>query len=218
MDAEAAGQGRPRNGQPNRAVVAREREDIAPEARRLLRGIVRRQVLERVVVLEATRRRALVRSEVPPSARSMTTPSPVTDGGRDGQTFRQIEFELDAEAEGSGHDVPAVDRVVAAIKEAGAHVEREQKFAKALGIAPPTGARQRQTIGRGSTLGALVQRTPEASSSTSSIRRAPAPRTRGPPGASRSTRREWRHVGFAPTSRPSAPSLTRCGCGTPGSS
>ena len=36
-------------------------DDIAPEARRLLRGIVRRQALERVVVLESTRRRVLVR-------------------------------------------------------------------------------------------------------------------------------------------------------------
>ena len=136
-----------------------QRDDIAPEARRLLRGIVRRQVLERVVVLEATRRRVLVRSAGSALGEIDDDTVTVTDGGRTGHTFRQIEFELDAEVEGSGHDVPAVDRVVAAIKEAGAHVEREQKFAKALGIASANGGSPEADIGRGSTLGALVQRT-----------------------------------------------------------
>ncbi len=130
--------------------------DIAPEAFRLLRGIVRRHALDRIVVLEATRRRILVRTAGSALGEIDDDTVTVTDGGRTGHTFRQIEFEIDADAESAGHDFSAIDKVVAAIKEAGANIESEQKFAKALGIVPDDRRREAE-IGRASTVGALVQ-------------------------------------------------------------
>ena len=131
--------------------------DIAPEALRLLRGIVRRHALERVVVLEATRRRVLVRTAGSALGEIDDDTVTVTDGGRTGHTFRQIEFEIDADVDSAGHDVSAIDKVVAAIKEAGANIESEQKFAKALGIVPDDRRLREAEIGRASTMGALVQ-------------------------------------------------------------
>jgi CHAD domain-containing protein len=132
-------------------------DDIAPEALRLLRGIVRRQALERVVVLESTRRRVLVRMAGSALGEIDDDTVTVTDGGRAGHTFRQIEFEIDSEVEGSGRDVSAIESVVAAIKAAGAHIESEQKFAKALGIASDHRGSPEAAVGRTSTLGTLVR-------------------------------------------------------------
>ena len=136
--------------------------EIPPEATTLLRGIVRRQTLKRVVILEAERRRVLVRNGE--SALGEIDDDIVTVAGEGGaeRTFRQIEFEFDADTDAEDPRAePLVEKMLTAMKKAGAHIDLEQKFAKALGIdadrrnPPPT------KIGPHSTLGTLVRRTLE---------------------------------------------------------
>ncbi len=57
----------------------------------------------------------------------------VAVGGSPGRAFRQIEFELD-ESEKPHADPVVIEKMLTAMKKAGAHIELEQKFAKALGI------------------------------------------------------------------------------------
>ena len=134
-------------------------DHIPTEARRLLRGIARQHALERIVTLEATRQRVLVRAAGAPVGEIDDDTVTVTDGGRTGHVFRQIEFEIDSELEGSNHDLSVIDAVVTAITQAGARVESEQKFAKALGVDSddPRANETDAQLDRESTLGALVQ-------------------------------------------------------------
>jgi CHAD domain-containing protein len=129
--------------------------EIPPEATELTRGIVRRQVLERVVVLEAERRRAMVRSGGLPLGEIDDDTVAVADGGRTGFTFRQIEFELASGPEGPHIDPSTIDTVLTAMKRAGADVDHEQKFARAVGTA--AAHRPATNVGRRSTLGSVVE-------------------------------------------------------------
>ena len=134
--------------------------DATPaEARRLVTGIVRQHALERIVVLEATRQRLLVRTAGAPVGEIDDDTVTVTDGGRTGHVFRQIEFEIDPEAGSTGRGVSLIEQVVGAIKGAGARIEHEQKFAKALGVVEhdPAVRHAEETIDRGSTLGTLIR-------------------------------------------------------------
>ena len=70
-------------------------EEPPSEATWLLRGIVRRQTLKRVAVLETKRRRVLVRNGGSALGEIDDDLVTVAVGGRPGRAFRQIEFELD---------------------------------------------------------------------------------------------------------------------------
>jgi CHAD domain-containing protein len=133
--------------------------EIPPEATRLMRGVVRRQALKRIVVLESKRRRVLVRSGGSPLGEIDDDIVKVTGGGRTGVTFRQIEFELDSGAQNPHPGRSAIETILTAIKGAGAHIDRGQKFAKALGMDTDHRNLPATKIGRQSTLGSLVQHT-----------------------------------------------------------
>jgi CHAD domain-containing protein len=130
-------------------------EEIPSEAIELTRGIVRRQSLQRIVVLEAERRRAMVRSGGAPLGEIDDDTVAVAGGELTGLTFRQIEFELTPGPEGLRGDPSTIERVLTALREAGARVDHEQKFAMAVGTAAVH--RPLATVGRGSTLGTVVQ-------------------------------------------------------------
>ena len=127
------------------------RSDDAPT------GILRRQSMRRVAVLETKRRRVLVRNGGSALGEIDDDLVTVAVGGSPGRAFRQIEFELD-ESEKPHADPVVIEKMLTAMKKAGAHIELEQKFAKALGI--DANDRNLSTkIGRKSTLGDLVQAT-----------------------------------------------------------
>jgi CHAD domain-containing protein len=149
-------------GKPNRNGIDRTElswpgrpGEIPPEAKELTRGIVRRQLLERVVVLESERRRAMVRSGSSPLGEIDDDTVAVADGVKSGFTFRQIEFELVPGPQGLHVDPAAIETVLTAIRRAGAHVDHEQKLAKAIGTAAVR--RPAKKVGRGSTLGSVLQ-------------------------------------------------------------
>jgi CHAD domain-containing protein len=110
-------------------------EDPPSEALRVLKGIIRRATLERIAVLESTRQRLILHNDQGLSLGEIDDDVvTVAKGAKKGLRFRQIELEF-----GDGHS-PAeqagylTDAVVKRIRKAGARVEREQKFAKALGL------------------------------------------------------------------------------------
>jgi CHAD domain-containing protein len=130
------------------------------EATELTRGIVRRQVLERIVVLESERRRVLVRNGGSPLGEIDDDIVSVAGGGRTGLTFRQIEFELAPGPEDRHTEPSAIDTVLTAITGAGAHIDHEQKFAKALGA--DAVHRPATKVGPESTLGSVVRQALES--------------------------------------------------------
>ena len=132
-------------------------EEPPSEATTLLRGIVRRQSLRRVAVLETKRRRVLVRNGGSALGEIDDDLVTVAVGGSPGRAFRQIEFELD-ESEKPHADPVVIEKMLTAMKKAGAHIELEQKFAKALDI-DANDQNLSTKIGRKSTLGDLVQAT-----------------------------------------------------------
>lgn len=107
-------------------------EEIPPEAVRLLRGIVRRAILEEVLVLRSTRSRLSVRSSDALLGEIDDDTVTVTSGGRAGLTFRQIEFEYPEKD--SDPDPADVESILAAMQQAGARIDPEQKFARSLGM------------------------------------------------------------------------------------
>jgi CHAD domain-containing protein len=133
-------------------------EEPPSEATWLVRGIVRRQTLKRVAVLETKRRRVLVRNGGSALGEIDDDLVTVAVGGRAGRAFRQIEFELD-DSENPHADPMVVERMLTAMKKAGAHIDLEQKFAKALGTDARTRNLSGTKIGRKSTLGQVVQST-----------------------------------------------------------
>jgi CHAD domain-containing protein len=115
--------------------------DVPPaEAQRVLAGVVRHATLERIVVLESTRKRLVLRNDQGADLGEIDDDVvTVAKGTHKGLTFRQIELEF-----GDGHSPTEptgymVDAVVKKIRKAGAHIERVQKFAKSIGLdgAPP---------------------------------------------------------------------------------
>jgi CHAD domain-containing protein len=110
------------------------REETPPEALAILAGVVRRAFLGRVVVLESRRRRLVLRDGTGSTLGEIDDDVvTVAHGSQRGLRFRQIEFEFGPEVE---PDEPndMVDAVLRKLRKAGARPEREQKFAKALGL------------------------------------------------------------------------------------
>ena len=139
----------------------------------------------------------------------------VAVGGRPGRAFRQIEFELD-DSEKPHADPVVIEKMLTAMKKAGAHIDLEQKFAKALGTDAKTRNLSATKIGRKSTLGQLVQ-----STLRSEFERLldfdvclTPPSTRAHL-SEQYTRLEWRQGDCGRISRHSVPYWTRCGFGTP---
>jgi hypothetical protein len=108
------------------------------EALRILAGILRQATLQRIVVLASVRRRLVLRNdqggELGEIDDDVVT---VAKGTHKGLTFRQIELEF-----GDGHSPTEptgylVEAVVKKIRQAGAHIERVQKFAKSIGLDGP---------------------------------------------------------------------------------
>ncbi len=111
------------------------REDVPAEAIRILRGVVRRSMLGRVVVLESLRRRVVLQdangTDLGEIDDDLVT---VAHGTEKGLSFRQIEFEFGGYLSPEDHD-DLVHAVLKKLRKAGAHPETEQKLAKALGRA-----------------------------------------------------------------------------------
>ena len=130
---------------------------IPAEASALLRGIVRRQILEQVVLLEAKRRHVLVRIGGSALGEIDDDIVTVSSGGRPGRTFRQIEFECDSDTDTVPPDPSAIETLLTAMKSAGAHIDDGQKFAKALGLETHHESRPASDLGPHSTLEAVLQ-------------------------------------------------------------
>jgi CHAD domain-containing protein len=132
-------------------------EDPPPDALRLLRGTIRRATLERIAVLESTRQRLILRNDQGLSLGEIDDDVvTVAKGAKKGLRFRQIELEFDGHstAEQAGY---LTDAVVKRIRKAGARVEREQKFAKALGLGDSPISAALGHLGKRSTVRDLVQ-------------------------------------------------------------
>jgi CHAD domain-containing protein len=109
--------------------------DVPPaEAQTVLAGVLRRATLQRIVVLDSTRNRLVLRSDQGVDLGEIDDDVvTVAKGSHKGLTFRQIELEF-----GDGHSPTEptgymVDAVIKKIRKAGAHIEQEQKFAKSIG-------------------------------------------------------------------------------------
>jgi CHAD domain-containing protein len=128
------------------------REEVPPQAAAILHGVVRHGFLGRVVVLESVRRRVILRDD------DGTTLGEIDDdlvtvahGSQRGLAFRQIEFEFGPD---QSPDAPndMVEAVLRKLRKAGAHTEREQKFAKALGLTDAIARGRRYRTGRRATM------------------------------------------------------------------
>lgn len=131
-------------------------EEIPPEAAGLVRGIVRRAILEEVLVLRATRRRLVVRTADSLLGEIDDDVVTVASGGKTGLTFRQIEFEFSEED--ADPDPADVESVLDAIQQAGARIDPEQKFALSLGMDGDRNGRLAR-VGPRSALGTVLQQT-----------------------------------------------------------
>ncbi len=136
------------------------REEVPAEATRILRGIVRRSMMGRVVVLESLRRRVVLQdaegADLGEIDDDLVT---VAHGTEKGLSFRQIEFEFGGELSPEDHD-DLVHAVLKKLRKAGAHPETEQKFAKALGRATAITATRRDGkdgSGRRASVGDVVR-------------------------------------------------------------
>lgn len=129
---------------------------VPPEVDELLRGIVRRARLERVALLEATRRRVAVRSRGAALGEIDDDLVTVASGRRTGYAFRQIEFEFATDQAQSEADAPVVEAMLDAMEHAGARPDREQKFAKSLGLSQRR-EESLPSLSRKSPLGAVVR-------------------------------------------------------------
>jgi CHAD domain-containing protein len=131
------------------------RGEIPPEVAQLLRGIVRRAMLEEVLVLRATRQRLVVRIVDALLGEIDDDVVTVVSGGRTGLTFRQIEFELSEQD--SDPDPADVESIVDALQQAGARIDREQKFALSLGVDGERQGRRFAKLGPRSAVGTVLQ-------------------------------------------------------------
>jgi CHAD domain-containing protein len=132
------------------------RDELPDEAVRLLRGIVRRSVLQQVAELVATRGRlSLSHSDGTRWGELDDDLVTVIGGPRDGLRFRQLELELVS-------SVPTVaetaDLVLRQLTAAGARREDEPKLAKALGLDAGSPIKHLvDQVDRTSSVGSVVQ-------------------------------------------------------------
>ena len=117
------------------------RDEVPGEARRLLRGIVRRADLQLVAELRTVRRPLQLQDgHGRPWAELDDDTVTVSGGPRDGLRFREVEIELADHAErdrgtGGKEGGHALDVVVEALRKAGARPDNSPKLATALGLA-----------------------------------------------------------------------------------
>lgn len=111
-------------------------DKIPEEVFRVLAGLVRTANLEQVGELEAVRERIALHGAGGASLAEVDDDVvTVKRGRRDGYSFRQIEIEFtDGE---NGTDPGIIDGLVSELQRAGASLDQEQKFAKALGLRSP---------------------------------------------------------------------------------
>jgi CHAD domain-containing protein len=129
--------------------------EIPPEAAQLLRGLVRRATLEEILVLRSTRRRLTVRTGDALLGEIDDDTVTVASGGRTGLTFRQIEFEFSEKD--IDPDPTDVESILDALQQAGARIDREQKFALSLGMDGDRRDGQFAKVGPRSAVGMVLQ-------------------------------------------------------------
>lgn len=122
--------------------------EVPDDATALLRGVVRRQPLEQLTVLETTRKRLVLHDDRDHELAELDDDLVLVAGGpRQGTRFRQVELEF-RDKDWEGH------RVVVEIEKAGARAEKDTKLAKALPLPRPE---DKAAIDSRSTLGDVVQ-------------------------------------------------------------
>jgi CHAD domain-containing protein len=128
------------------------REEIPADAAAILHGVVRRAFLGRIVILDSRRRRIVLRDAQGAALGEIDDDLVTVDhGSRKGLKFHQIEFEFSQER---SPDDPndMIDAVLKKLRNAGARAEREQKFAKAIGVSDTTARERTYRTGRRATL------------------------------------------------------------------
>ena len=106
--------------------------EFPSDASELLRGIVRREPLGQLTMLETTRQRLVLRDDGDHELAELDDDVVLVSGGpRQGTSFRQVELEFRDE-KWKGRQV--VDR----LEKAGARVEKDTKLAKAIGLPHPS--------------------------------------------------------------------------------
>jgi CHAD domain-containing protein len=129
--------------------------EIPQEVAQLLRGIVRRAILEEVLVLRATRRRLVVRIADALLGEIDDDVVTVVSGGKSGLTFRQIEFELSEQ--NPDPDPADIESIMDALQQAGARIDPEQKFALSLGMDQDRRDGRFAKVGPRSAVGTVLQ-------------------------------------------------------------
>jgi len=116
-------------------------EHIPEAASSLLRGIIGRVPLGRVLELESVRQRLVLHTpKKTPLGEIDDDTVTVTSGSTRGTVFRQIELEFGVDRSAMKPQRAVVQAVVKAIRKAGARPDRQEKFAKSLGLgAAPSG-------------------------------------------------------------------------------
>src|ERR1700722_4517821 len=124
-------------------------DEVPSDARMLLWGVIRREQLRQLTVLETTRQRLVLRDDHDRELAELDDDVVLVVGGpRDGARFRQVELEF--------HDTHwRGNRVLRRLERAGARIESDQKVAKALALplAPP----QASMLDKRSTVADLVR-------------------------------------------------------------
>ena len=105
--------------------------EFPSDATDILRGLLRREPLEQLTVLETTRQRLVLRDDKDNELAEIDDDVVFVAGGpRQGTRFRQVEMEFRDET-WRGH------QVVHQLEKAGARLEKETKLAKAIALPPP---------------------------------------------------------------------------------
>jgi len=115
-----------------------ERAEIPPGVHDIVRGLVRREPLQKLVELDTTRLRLALHDRDDRVVAELDDDVVVVTGGpRDGLRFRQVELEL------SATESSVSKEVTARLEEAGLAVENSPKLAKAMGLPPSDSTRPR---------------------------------------------------------------------------
>ncbi|HEX3794404.1 MAG TPA: CYTH and CHAD domain-containing protein [Acidimicrobiales bacterium] len=109
------------------------RPEVPVEAVAILKGVVRRAVLREAVSLESVRKRLLLGQSFGEIDDDVVT---VTSGSRQGYVFRQIELEFGTGEDDAESDAEKAHAVLDQFRRAGARVDDQQKFTKALDLDP----------------------------------------------------------------------------------
>jgi CHAD domain-containing protein len=124
-------------------------DHVPEDANAVLRGVVRREALRQLTVLETTRQRLVLRDAQDHDLAELDDDVVhVVGGPRDGARFRQVELEL-LDKHWSGG--PVLRR----LEQAGARIESDQKLAKALAL--PLSAPRGRALDKRSTVADVVR-------------------------------------------------------------